>query len=255
MAIAFASTASIAVPGSSPIIFSTTSCVCRKAFRSGPSNNFWPKAGIWQVRENPCSALFEWFREQPDFEDAGPQFARDKQPFAIRIVRDSVEHGARFEAIDRTQQALEINPANHFAGLRRDSRNPIRLPHVGENLSFDELQFVQLIDGSVPIADFETPLLRKRACVQHANFGGSVAHEELVSCALAVRGKAPPFAGIGKAAQQTEVAQVVDKSDLRLPGELHNFVLEESDALAKELRRQINPLKNCSGLQTDLAQR
>ena len=78
-------------------------------------------------------------RNESDIEDARPQFASDKQPLSIRIVGDSVQHGARFEVIDRAQKALQINPADHLTALRRDPGDSISLPHVGENLSIYEL--------------------------------------------------------------------------------------------------------------------
>jgi hypothetical protein len=40
------------------------------------------------------------------------------------------------------EQTLEVNPADHLSGSRRDSRDAIGLPDIGENLSFHELQFV-----------------------------------------------------------------------------------------------------------------
>src|SRR5260370_38946607 len=79
------------------------------------------------------------FRNQPDLEDAWPQFAGNKQALVVWIVSDSVQHCPRFQAIDRTQKTFEINPPHHPAALRGDPGNSIRLPHIGENLSLDEL--------------------------------------------------------------------------------------------------------------------
>src|SRR5271168_2318096 len=52
-----------------------------------------------------------------------------------------------------------------------------------------------------------------------------------------------------------EVAQVIDESGLRLPGKLYDFVLEECDAFAKELRPQVHSLNDFTGVETNLAQR
>ena len=48
------------------------------------------------------------------------------------------------------QQALQIDPSRHQAGLRRDSRDPVGLPHVREDLPLDVLQLVQMDDGVPP---------------------------------------------------------------------------------------------------------
>ena len=88
------------------------------------------------------TALFSGFRDQFDLEYAGPQFTGHEQTFAICVVGDSVQHGARRDVIDRAQKTLEVDPADYFAALGRDACDPIGLPYVRENLSLDKLQFV-----------------------------------------------------------------------------------------------------------------
>src|SRR5579863_10237751 len=55
-------------------------------------------------------SLFGGFRDDLNLEYAGPQFAGDEQALAVRIIGDSVEHCARFTAIDRAQESAEIHP-------------------------------------------------------------------------------------------------------------------------------------------------
>src|SRR5271169_1478965 len=72
---------------------------------------------------------------------------------------------------------------------------------------------------------------------------------------MAIRVEAPAFARIRKPAQQAEVAEVVNKSNLRLPSELNYFVVDEGNSFAKKLRRQVSSLNYLAGLQANLPQR
>jgi hypothetical protein len=133
--------------------------------------------------------------------------------------------------INRRQKAGEVDPANHLSALWRDAGDAIGLPDIGENLSLDEFQFIQLVDRLVPIVDFDSTLFRERVAVQNADLSGPVAHEKVT----AIGGETPSFAGVSEGAQQFEVAEVVDKSGLGLPGELHHCVSEESDSLTEKI--------------------
>ena len=90
--------------------------------------------------------LFEPFGEQADFEDTGPEFSGDEQALVYWIVGDAVEHGFGIETIDRAENAGEIDPSNDFSGLRRNTGDAIAVPNIGEELTFDEFQFIQLVD-------------------------------------------------------------------------------------------------------------
>ena len=114
-------------------------------------------------------------------EQGWPQFAGDKKSLSVRIVGDSVQHGARLETIDWTQQAGKIDPSDYFSTLRRDACDSIGLPHVGENFSLHELKFVQLRDGSIPVMDCDETFFSKRIAIQNADLGGSVTQEELIT--------------------------------------------------------------------------
>ena len=72
---------------------------------------------------------------------------------------------------------------------------------------------------------------------------------------MTVGGQTPPFPGVRELPQQVEIAQVVDKSYLGLPGQLDDFVLEDGNSLAEEFRRQVHFLNNFPGFKTNLAER
>jgi hypothetical protein len=63
--------------------------------------------------------------------------------------------------INWTQNPCEVNPPDDITGLRRDLGNAIAVPHVGEDLPFHELQFIQLIDRGQAIADLKAMLFLK----------------------------------------------------------------------------------------------
>src|ERR1700683_4190565 len=133
------------------------------------------------VYETGCSQRGARFSNEANLEQSWPQFAGDKKALSVCIVGDSVQHRARFETIDWTQQALKIDPSDYLSTLRRDACDSIGLPDVGENFSLYELKFVQLRDGSIPIMDCDATFFSKRIAIQNADYGRSVAQEELIT--------------------------------------------------------------------------
>ena len=92
--------------------------------------------------------------------------------------------------------------------IRRNPGNAIRVPDVGENLSFHELQFVQLIDRRGSIVNLEPTLLLKRLRIQNANLRRAVTQEKFA----AIGRKAPAFSGVRDFPQQAEVFDVIDET-------------------------------------------
>ncbi len=90
---------------------------------------------------------------------------------------------------DRAQNTREVNPSHDLAGLRRNPRDSIAVPDVGENLSLDELQFVQLIDGSRSIVNFQPSFLLQSFGIEYPDLLCPIAQEHFP----AISGEAPPF--------------------------------------------------------------
>src|SRR5579864_8991628 len=97
----------------------------------------------------------------------------------------------------------------------------------------------------------DAPLFAQSRGIEDADVGGAVAHVDVG----AVSRKSPAFACVGEVAEAAEVGKVVDKSDLRLPGKLKDFMLDDGDAFAEVLRIEIDALKNFSGLNAYFAKR
>src|SRR6202051_1346336 len=167
------------------------------------------------------------------------------------MVRNSIQDGARFQAVDRAEKACKINPSEDLTVLRGDPGNSVRLPDVGENLSFDDLQFIQLFYRMSPVADCKTSLFGQRAGIENADFRRSIAHKDLA----AIAGQTPSFSGISKLAQQLEVAQSIHKSCLRLPCQLHHCILQQGNSFTKELWCEVDAPNHLPSFQSHLAKR
>ena len=100
-------------------------------------------------------------------------------------------------------------------------------------------------------AGFEAAFLAKGGGVEDADVGGAVAQVKI----RAVGGKTPTLAGIGEVAEALKSGEFVHESDLRLPGELHDFVLHDGDTFAEILQVEIDTLDNFSRFEADFAER
>ena len=132
-----------------------------------------------------------------------------------------------------------------------DPGNSVRLPDVGENLSFHDLQFIQFFYRMSPVADCKTSLFRQRAGIENPDFRGSIAHKDLAAMA----GQTPSFSGVSKPAQQMEVAQSIHKSYLPLPCQLHHCILQQGNSFTKKLWCKVYALNDLPSFQTHLAER
>ena len=71
----------------------------------------------YKTRENrgrPSSFLFQPLRNQLDLEQLRPPLAGHKQPIALRVVRDSVQH-VDPDPLRQRQYPAQINPRHHLA--------------------------------------------------------------------------------------------------------------------------------------------
>lgn len=69
----------------------------------------------------------------------------------MRIIGDAVEDRFGFGFPSSRKQASEIDPGDHMAVLRRDSRNPVGAPDVRVNLALDEFEFVEIVNNFAAI--------------------------------------------------------------------------------------------------------
>ena len=101
-----------------------------------------------------------------------PQLAGDEQAIAGGVVGDPVQHvGAG--ALGRRQQAGQIDPAGDAAVLRRDARDPLGLPDVGEDLPLHVFELVEPLDRAVRVADRDAPGLLQRRGIDEAQLRAS----------------------------------------------------------------------------------
>src|SRR5215831_95352 len=150
------------------------------------------------------------FGNDLNLKNTRPQFAGDKQALLRRIISDAVQHRALLQFVHGAEKAGQVDPPNHFAGLRRDPRDTIRLPYVGQNLSFEKLELVEFGDRRAAVTDLKATFFAERAPVKNPDRGRAIAHEKICS----IGRQAPAFAGVRKAAEQMKVARVVDESNL-----------------------------------------
>src|SRR5712692_3834233 len=78
-----------------------------------------------------------------DLEQLGPLLAGDEDALALCVVSDPVEHVGLWPAVGRFQQAAHIHPRIHAARARIDTRDQVRLPHVGPYFALDIFELVQ----------------------------------------------------------------------------------------------------------------
>jgi hypothetical protein len=71
----------------------------------------------------------------------------------LRIIRDAVENRLGVNSLGGRQKSSEINPGDHMTILRRNSRDPVRVPDIGVNFAFDKFEFVELIDNFASVFD------------------------------------------------------------------------------------------------------
>src|SRR5262249_29042361 len=87
--------------------------------------------------------------------------------------------------------------------------------------------------------------------VPEAQLGGAVAHDD----ALAILSEAPPFAWVLELTLRLETGEVVNETDVRLPGQLQQPVLPVDNAFTKILFGEVPLLEHFAGFQLYLADR
>ena len=166
------------------------------------------------------------------------------------VVGNAVKHGFVVGVFTRRQQAGEVDPAEDFAGRGCDARDAIGMPDVGVDLAMDEFEFVELGDGFAVVLDGDAAGFVKGGWGRRSGRCGAVAEDEVVC----VVGKAPAFVVDGERAQKAERGAVVDKRDVRLPGELDERRAPVGEAFGEVLAGHVVQLEDAAGLEVFFAE-
>ena len=81
-----------------------------------------------------------------------------QEPILLLVVRDAVED-VGLRALGRCQQSTQIDVAGDAAGVRRDARDVIGLPDVGEDLALHVFELVQIAQRRAGSRHKDAPLL------------------------------------------------------------------------------------------------
>src|SRR5262249_11738751 len=79
---------------------------------------------------------------QPDLKDARPQFPADKNPSALRIIGNAIEHGLWIGFFLFGQDAGKVEIGFHLSGGRIDADDPIGMPNIPPDLPVDIFELV-----------------------------------------------------------------------------------------------------------------
>ena len=71
-------------------------------------------------------------------------------------------------ALARIEQAGQIDPAGDLPRLRRDARDALRLPDVGEDLALHEFELVELLDRQAVVLHGHAAGLLERLRIEEA---------------------------------------------------------------------------------------
>src|ERR1019366_4070833 len=115
----------------------------------------------------------------------------------------------RVDDVGGGEQAGEMDPADDFAGFGIDAGDAVGLPDVGEELAFDPLQLIEVLDRFAFVSDSEAVFFFERVRVPYADLRGAVVHVD----DLAVGGHGPALAGILEAALFVEGGEVIDEPE------------------------------------------
>src|SRR5580704_9853324 len=147
-----------------------------------------------------------------DFKYFGPILAGYEQPAPLSVVSDSVQHifGLVFTPC---HDGCQIDPRQHLTRARVDASDPRGMPDVGENLSVDVFELVQVRDCYVSCIHFECSYCFERSWIDELQFVRPVAQNQrrVVMC------QTPAFGFVVKLSDSAKGAQVVDESNLRQP--------------------------------------
>src|SRR5262245_12465198 len=99
--------------------------------------------------------------QDTNLEDLGPQLPRNEEPALSGIVGNAIQDRV-CRLRPRGKQAGEVQPCVDDATARVDNRNPIGQPDIRKQLSGNDLELVQVFDGTATVPDLDAALLGKR---------------------------------------------------------------------------------------------
>src|SRR5689334_22322206 len=134
--------------------------------------------------------------------------------------------------------------------LRVDCRDSVVVPDVGVNLAVHEFEFVKLSDGRFSVHDCDGFCHPKAVRIEKSKAIRAVAQNKRA----AVGSEAPAFAVVLKLPDLFKAPRVVDETELMLPGELVNLVVQQGDAFGEIRQRDVDFLQYLSALQLDVSQ-
>jgi hypothetical protein len=162
----------------------------------------------------------------------------------LRVVGDAVQYRFVVDPSVCGHQAGEVDPAEDVSIPWRNSRDPIRVPDVRVDLTFDKLELIERLHGMFAVLHHDVAGLLEGFGITEAQSRGAVAGDDRFRRAR----HAPALAAIRELPGRAEREPVEDQTDMRLPGPLVNVGTPVDDAFAEVLLRQIALLHNFAGL-------
>src|SRR5665213_182885 len=97
----------------------------------------------------------------------------------LAVVRNPIQDRTIILPLACWQQSREIDPRKHFPSDRRDARNPVGLPDIGEYLSVDKFQLVEVQDRLAMVCNGDVTDLLKRRRIKQAENRTAVAQDQM----------------------------------------------------------------------------
>ena len=183
-----------------------------------------------------ANASLPFFRPQAHFKKSRAScLPVTNRPVSARVIGDAIQYVQYFRrGSGAGQQSAEIDHRRDPSARWIDADNVIGTPHVGQNLAFHVLQFIQPVHDASAHPDSDSPLFRKGHRIQKSNLAGAIAHDQRnpVSC------ESPPFASVSEFALQLEIAEAINKSLLVAPGKLKKLSAQERQSFREILRSE-----------------
>src|SRR3989338_7408486 len=166
---------------------------------------------------------------QLDLENIAPEFTGDKQSAIADVIGGlpgyAVEHSLGAAGGGVIGEQGEIDDACHRSALRIDADNLVGLPDVGLDFAVDVFEFVQIGDWiSLPL-HVHRALHCECLGIKELQFGCAIAEDQMG----AVPGQPPTLRRIIVRCDGLERLEIVHKDDVGLPGQLIDFVFNDSE--------------------------
>src|SRR5690606_8072505 len=170
-------------------------------------------------------------------EDVAPQLACNEESAVGRIIAlcsqpgDTVQHSLGPAATSGSvlDKAAEIDDAVNLSCNWIDAHDLLRHPDVRPHLAIDVFKLVQITDGVALQVHRHFVLHLERFRIEELQRVAAIAQDQV----CAVPGEPPPFRRVVVRSHIVESVDIVDKGDVRLPGQLVNMSADDGDAFAE----------------------